>query len=103
LFDPVGPGTDRIDALLALAAQRDRDNPEAWITFALRRLGPAFRAADQGHTVTWDPPAALTSIGIRWTCTACGRAVLAREGEIENAYGSALTTLCAAEDEDASQ
>jgi hypothetical protein len=93
LFDPVGPGTDRIEALFALAGDKGRD-AEDRLPFAMRRLGPAFRAADLGHTLTWDPPSGLTEVRIRWTCKTCGRAVLARERETEHAYGSALEIPC---------
>lgn len=51
---------------------------------------PVAVAAAKGHTVRPDPPAAI-SVAQRWTCTACGKAVLLREGIV---YGSATTDLC---------
>lgn len=99
LYDPLLPGTDPVDAIWALAEERaakgsegNRD-PEGWLPFAMRRLGPAIRAAANGHQMEWDPPAAMTSFS-RWTCTRCGEAVLFREYEPESAYGSALTGEC---------
>ncbi len=99
LYDPLLPVTDPVDAVWALAEERaskgaegNRD-PEGWIPFAVRRLGPALRAAAMGHVMEWDPPAALTSLS-RWTCKRCGDAVLYREHEADAAYGSALTEKC---------
>lgn len=45
------------------------------------------------HTLEWDPPAALTAAK-RWTCTACGYAVLDYDGNI---YGSAVINPCTPE------
>lgn len=99
LYDPLLPATDPVDAVWALAEERaskgtegNRD-PEGWVPFAIRRLGPALRAAAIGHVMEWDPPAALTSLS-RWTCTRCGEAVLYREPEAGSEYGSALTEPC---------
>lgn len=49
-----------------------------------------LRAEALGHTVTWDPPAALTAT-LRWTCKPCGAAVLDHQGTI---YGSAVERHC---------
>jgi hypothetical protein len=54
------------------------------------RPEPVRRAAALGHQVEWDPPAAMTA-GKRWTCTACGAAVLDYCG---NVYGSAVERTC---------
>lgn len=51
---------------------------------------PITKAEALGHTVESDPPAALTR-GERWTCTACGDAVL-RYGNV--IYGSAVEREC---------
>jgi hypothetical protein len=50
------------------------------------------KATELGHTVEWDPPAAL-SAARRWTCTACGSAVIDYNGNI---YGSATEITCEA-------
>lgn len=95
-FDRIGPDTDRVQALWDLAedrAKKGTGDADGWLPFAMRRLGPAFLVADMGHIVTWDPPAALTSVSARWTCTVCGHSVLVREGQ---AYGSALREPCTA-------
>jgi hypothetical protein len=70
-FDPVGPDTDRAEAMRDLA---ELVRPYT----AEDRLGAAFAAADRGHTVAWDPPAGLTSVRARWTCQRCGATVLRR-------------------------
>lgn len=100
LYDPLLPATDPIDAVWALAEERaakgaegNRDT-EGWLPFAFHRLGPALRAAANGHEMEWDPPAALTSMS-RWTCRRCGDAVLYREYELDAAYGSVLADRCA--------
>lgn len=52
---------------------------------------PAVAAAtEKGHTIEWDPPAALTAAR-RWTCRRCGNAVLDYQG---NVYGGALQITC---------
>lgn len=52
---------------------------------------PARLAAELGHSVASDPG----GYADRWTCAACGRAVL-RAGC--NIYGSAVTDRCGGED-----
>lgn len=42
-------------------------------------------AVKPGHTLEWDPPAALTAVR-RWTCWGCGDAVLLNGN---HAYGGA--------------
>lgn len=99
--NPVSPATDRLDALWTLAARRaEGGNPEYQLRFALMRLGPAFRAADQGHAVIWDPPVAPTSVCIRWICIHCGHVVVARSWRPDTAYGTALTLPCTANGKD---
>ena len=57
----------------------------------VRELEPAVaKAQELGHTVEWDPPAALTRAR-RWTCTCCGATVLDYCG---NVYGSAVEMTC---------
>lgn len=92
----ITPDTDWEAAVSQLAAENLTRNrargrpasPAASQVFAVRRLDVAFRAARLGHAVTWDPPAGLTSVSARWTCTRCGRAVLVRDGQV---YGGATT------------
>lgn len=48
-------------------------------------------AAAPGHVLESDPPWGLTAAQ-RWTCTACGDAVLRYNG---NVYGSATKSPCA--------
>ena len=50
------------------------------------------KATGLGHTVEWNPPAAITAAR-RWTRTACGSAVLDYDGRI---YGSATEITCEA-------
>lgn len=57
----------------------------------LRSDTPAERATRRGHVVQWDPPFGVSSVE-RWTCSACGHAVLRYRG---NVYGSALDADCA--------
>lgn len=98
----IGPDTDWEEAVAALAKEnydrrvrRGERAEMAWSRdFAVRRLDAAFRAARRGHTVTWDPPAGLTSVRGRWTCTHpdCGAMVLVNaEGQV---YGTAVTGTC---------
>lgn len=49
-------------------------------------------AAGHGHQFEWDPPAALTSLRGRWTCSRCGNAVLMRNDR--SCYGSAAGNDC---------
>src|SRR5580698_2237720 len=77
----IGPDTDWETAMASMCAVRAGRRSttvyeEQW--FAVKRLGPALRAARLGHTVEWDPPAGLTSVQARWTCIHpdCGAAVL---------------------------
>jgi hypothetical protein len=80
----IGPDTDWQDAVGELATEHARradrrgevTSAAAAQSFAVRRLDPALRAARLGHTVEWDPPAALTSIQARWTCTRCGATLI---------------------------
>ena len=53
-------------------------------------MEPVKRAEANGHTVEHDPPGGLTS-GDRWTCTACGSAVMIYN---RNIYGSAIDRTC---------
>lgn len=55
----------------------------------VRRDSPPERATRLGHAVSWDPP--FGSNTERWTCSACGRAVLRHRG---NVYGSAVEVEC---------
>jgi hypothetical protein len=98
----IGPDTDWEEAVAALAAEnlrrrQARGEPAsaaASQNFAVRRLDAAFRAARLGHVVVWDPPAGLTSVRARWTCTRrmCGAAVLvSAEGGV---YGKAAAEAC---------
>ena len=48
------------------------------------------KAIENGHTVEWDPPAAITAVR-RWTCTRCSDAVLDYHG---NVYGGAVGRTC---------
>lgn len=48
------------------------------------------KAAELGHTVEWDPPAALTAVR-RWTCIQCGGTALDNRGHI---YGDATEKTC---------
>lgn len=81
-FDRIGPHDDRdtiIDAL-AKALHGKRESAGAWEDWresARSRLEAAFAAVDNGHTVVWDPPAALTSVRCRWTVST-GRRSTAR-------------------------
>lgn len=56
------------------------------------RTEPVKRAEFHGHTVEWDPPHGLSS-SARWTCIACGSAVLLVG---HNIYGSAVDGPCEA-------
>lgn len=102
-FDRIGPETNREEATAALAAENlsrkaargEPGAPEGSRAFAEGRLATAFLAADMGHTVTWDPPAGLTSVQTRWTCVGCGSAVLQRT-TLDAPYGSALEKRCTA-------
>jgi hypothetical protein len=99
-YDRIGPHDDR-EAIIDALARALMDKPynqhstarlEDWRHGAAARLEAAFAAVDNGHTVVWDPPAALTSVRCRWTCARCGQAVLqAAEGHL---YGSALDGAC---------
>lgn len=60
------------------------------------RTEPVRRAAANGHAVEWDPPWGLSSAA-RWSCTACGKAVI-KFGH--NIYGSATEKTCVAQGED---
>lgn len=51
--------------------------------------GKAAALAAPGHRLEYDPPAAMSRVK-RWTCSACGRAVL-YNGHF---YGSATTEAC---------
>lgn len=96
----IGPGTDWEQAVNDLAASNEERRarrgekiyPGASRAFAIGRLDPALRAARRGHTVIWDPPAALTGGIERWTCIHCGDAVLNRPGY--GLYGEALKADC---------
>ena len=50
------------------------------------------KAAQDGHVMVSDPPAAISSVS-RYTCSRCGRAVL---GNYTVAYGSAIEGECTA-------
>lgn len=98
IYDLITPDTDRQAATDALAQALHAPSAalgggewEAWLPAARDRLAAAFAAADRGHAVEWDPPAALTSV-TRWTCTRCGSAVLVRH---DIPYGTAYTEDCA--------
>lgn len=54
---------------------------------------PPAVAITNGHTLEWDPPAAMTAAD-RWTCTVCGRAALRYSG---NEYGGAVSNPCTQE------
>lgn len=51
---------------------------------------PVLRAEARGHSVYDDPPSGISAAS-RWTCSACGSAVLSYNGNI---YGSALLIDC---------
>ena len=78
----IGPDTDWETVIAAMCATRVARQPGTTLyshqQFAVKRLDPALRAAANGHTVEWDPPAGLTSLEARWTCTHrdCGAALL---------------------------
>lgn len=106
-IDRIGPGADWEQAVYALAstnlarkqARGEDGTIESSRAFAERRLAPAFEAIAHGHTVTWDPPAGLTSVQTRWSCVDCGRAVLQRTS-MDHTYGSALDGQCPGRDGD---
>lgn len=94
-YDLIAPGADRetVERALAEAFAGRGTDAFAGRAAARDRLAPAFAATGLGHTVEWDPPAALTSLRSRWTCVRCGNAVLhARAGHM---YGSAIEGPCA--------
>jgi hypothetical protein len=47
-------------------------------------------AVAKGHTLEWDPPAAMTA-ALRWTCSDCESSVIDYRG---NVYGSATEKTC---------
>jgi hypothetical protein len=51
---------------------------------------PPARAVDNGHTLEWDPPHALSSAS-RWTRRTCGETALRAYG---NEYGGAVEEKC---------
>ena len=72
----IGPGTDWERAVNSwcygsslsentIAAGRD---PGQYQQAAVKRLGPAFRAARLGHVVQWDPPAGGRTPTRQWAC-----------------------------------
>ncbi len=60
----------------------------AW--FEAKRRRPITMAEELGHRVESDPPWGLTAVE-RWTCTACGEAVLRNRDVI---YGNAAKDPC---------
>jgi hypothetical protein len=76
LPDLIGPGTDWERAINAWCRGRglaedtiaaDRD-PGQYQQAAVKRLGPAFRAARLGHVVQWDPPVGGKTATRQWAC-----------------------------------
>lgn len=93
-IDRVGPDLDWEQAMAGMCAVRAGRQPgttvfgQQW--FAVKQLDPPLRAARLGHTVDWDPPAALTStIQARWTCVHldCGATLMVGHDRL---WGDAL-------------
>ena len=104
--DLIGPGTDWERAINAWCRGRslvedtigaDRD-PGRYQQAAVKRLGPAFRAARLGHVVQWDPPVGGKTATRQWACVRrlpgggrCLAPVYVQETRIS---GTAVTRPC---------